>query len=292
MVEFTKKIIYLILLRAKGNSLHYYKKLTHWQWLTKSQIHSLQKKRLEKIILHAYHHTSYYREVLQSSKVVVKSKYVNLNNFKNIPLLDKKTIHFNFDTLKSDDLEIREWYENASGGSTGRPIRLIQDQEYATWKFALKILFDLWTGYSFGKKKLLLWGSDRDLYQNKDKFKIRFGKWLRNEVAFNTFKMMPSQMNACVDTINDSKPVQILAYVEGIYELSRFIERNRLKVFSPEAIMSTAGTLYPQFRETIKEALNAPVFNRYGSREFVDIAFECDKHQGLHISCRRILSKY
>jgi phenylacetate-CoA ligase len=130
----------------------------------------------------------------------------------------------------------------------------------------------------------LLWGSERDLFFEKEKLKVRYGKWLRNEVWFNTFKMTPSNMDDCVNTLNAFKPNQILSYVEAIYELSRFIKRSGLKVYSPDAILSTAGTLYPQFRETLKEALNAPVFNRYGSREVGDIACECDHHEGLHIS--------
>jgi phenylacetate-CoA ligase len=163
-------------------------------------------------------------------------------------------------------------------------VRLIQDAEYATWRSAVKILYNRWTGCKSGDIKLLLWGSERDIFFEKEKLKVRFGRWLRNEVWFNAFKMTPSDIDECLNTINTFKPVQILAYAESIYELARYIERKDLKVFSPNAIMSTAGTLYPKFRDTIERVLNAPVYNRYGSREVGDIACECNKHRGLHVS--------
>jgi phenylacetate-CoA ligase len=87
-----------------------------------------------------------------------------------------------------------------------------------------------------------------------------------------------------VKQINAFKPVQILAYAESIYELSRFIERGNLKVYRPRAVLTSAGTLHEYMRRKIEEVFNAPVFNRYGSREVGDIACECDHHKGLHVS--------
>lgn len=95
--------------------------------------------------------------------------------------------------------------------------------------------------------------------------------------------MGPSEMRKYVEIINTVRPVQILAYVEAIYELAKFIEREGLKVWSPRAIMTSAGTLYGYMREVIERVFQAPVYNRYGSREVGDIACECEAHQGLHV---------
>jgi phenylacetate-CoA ligase len=48
--------------------------------------------------------------------------------------------------------------------------------------------------------------------------------------------------------------------------------------------MTSAGTLHDHMRETIRETFQAPVFNRYGSREVGDIACGCGVHEGLHVS--------
>jgi phenylacetate-CoA ligase len=283
-LEFAARSALSLIYKAKEQSYKHYRKLENCQWLSEEDTLQLQKARLEKIITHAYHHVPYYRKVLISAGVINKFNQINLDHFENIPLLDKNIIHDHFDDLKSDDLSSRKWFENASGGSTGQPVRLIQDKEYQNWMLAIKILYYRWTGGKSGDRKLLLWGSERDLFSEKETLKDRYGKWYRNEVCFNTFRMKPSNMHDCVNTINMFKPTLILSYVESIYELSRFIVRNRLEVSSPTAIMSTAGTLYPHFREKIERAFQAPIFNRYGSREVGDIACECDSHEGLHMS--------
>jgi phenylacetate-CoA ligase len=208
---------------------------------------------------------------------------VNFEDFSRIPLLDKLIIRTNYEKLKSDDLNARKWYENTSGGSTGEPVRLIQDRGYHQLRTSLVILQDLWSGYSMCEKTIILWGSERDIFVRKERFKTNLGRWLRNEIWLNAFRITPEQMHEYVKCINDFKPVQILAYAESIYELSRFIEREKLSIYSPGSIMVSAGVLQTHMRKTIERVFKAPVFNRYGSREVGPIACECDHHKGLHI---------
>jgi phenylacetate-CoA ligase len=196
--------------------------------------------------------------------------------------------------LKSDDLDSRKSFMSKSGGSTGEPINFIIDRHYCDWRTAVKLLDDLWTGFSRGDKKILLWGSLRDYFQDRaytggrsviqESFRVKIRRWLRNEVWLNSFLMAPETMQEYIKKINKFQPVQILGYVESVYELALFIEENNLKVHSPIAIITSAGVLYPHMRKTIELAFNSPVFNRYGSREVGDIACECSYHNGLHIS--------
>ena len=191
------------------------------------------------------------------------------------PCLIKLIIRARFEDLKSDDLFKRKWHLNSSGGSTGEPVTFIQDKEYHYWTTAIKILYDSWTGYSIGDRKIRLWGSIQDLSLVEESFKNRLIKWIDNNVCLNAFRMTPAEMEAYVKKINEFKPIQILAYAESIYELSRFIEDEDLWIYSPRAIMTSAGTLFPHMRDTIGRVFKAPVFNRYGSREVGDIACEC-----------------
>ena len=48
--------------------------------------------------------------------------------------------------------------------------------------------------------------------------------------------------------------------------------------------MTSAGILYPKYKELIEDVFHCPVFNRYGSREVGDIACDCEKHEGLHLN--------
>ena len=83
-----------------------------------------------------------------------------------------------------------------------------------------------------------------------------------------------------VQRINHIKPSIILAYN---HELTRFIQEHNLEVYSPKAVMSTGGVLYPEVQARIEEVFRAPVFNRYGSREVGDMACNCKKSLGFHL---------
>ncbi|TXK89622.1 phenylacetate--CoA ligase family protein, partial [Parageobacillus sp. SY1] len=282
-MSFWKRWIYKQRLK-QGNVLNYFEQLQKWQWLDQKALKQLQEKRLSNLLLHAYRHVPYYREILKESGVITSKEQVNLSSFEKIPFLTKDIIRKEFEQLKSDDLNNREWYLNTSGGSTGEPVQFIQDKEYSEWSHAIKLLDDQWSNREIGDKQIRLWGSERDLLVGQETTKVRIGRYIRNERWLNAFRMTSEQMKEYIEVINKFKPIQILAYVESIFELAKFIEQNKLTVHSPKSIMTSAGTLYPYMRETIERVFQTKVFNRYGSREVGDIACECEHHQGLHVS--------
>ncbi len=61
---------------------------------------------------------------------------------------------------------------------------------------------------------------------------------------------------------------------KSIYELARFTEAEGLSVEPQSAIMTSAGKLYPFMREKIQQVFQCRVYDRYGSREFGDMACE------------------
>jgi phenylacetate-CoA ligase len=279
-----KKAIVKFRLLIKGNSLRYLKQLKQAQWLDSSKTNALQKKRLADLLLHAYQRVPYYRDLFEKTGVIGNSGIPDLYRFNQIPFLTKHILRSRFEDLKSDDLSTRKWRLNRSGGSTGEPVKFIQDMQYWDWRDAVKMLYDIWTGYTFGEAKFLLWGSERDLFAGRGSIKTQIHRWLENNIFFNAYRMTPEQLHSCVEKINISKPIQILAYAESISDVCNFIKQKGLCVHSPRAIMTSAGTLLSPWRKTIESTFQTHVFDRYGSREVGDMACECDHHEGLHVS--------
>ncbi|WP_147512775.1 phenylacetate--CoA ligase family protein [Brevibacillus massiliensis] len=244
----------------------------------------MQRENLTSLLKHACRNVPYYRTVLKESGVIDRQEQVQLEHFSRIPLLDKNVMRTQFEQLQSADIHTRMWYENTSGGSTGEPVRFLQDKEYFFWNEAIKIVNDEWTDRSLVDRQIRLWGSARDLFAGKESAKTQLGRWLRNELWLYSLRMTAEQMTNYVNQINQYKPMQILAYAESIYELARFIEREKMPVYSPTAIMTSAGTLYPRMREVIERVFQTRCFNCYGSREVGDVACECNQHKGLHVS--------
>lgn len=279
--------IYKLLIYSSGRAgeLGYFKMLQQAENASIMEIQKAQDKLLNQLFHHSYLQVPYYRRVIDEKgglEFLAKTKPTAVLN--DLPLLTKSIIREHWEDLKSGDLKRQKWYYNTSGGSTGEPVKLIQDRELFLQAQAVKMLFDSWTGYTLGMSKVGLWGSERDLLVGREPIKTRVGRYLRNELWLNAFKMSESDMLDYVKAINRVRPVQILAYADSIYELSQFIEQKGIDVCSPRAIMTSAGTLYPHMRESIERIFRAPAFNRYGSREVGDIACECEAHKGLHVS--------
>jgi len=270
-------------LYLRGGVLENKRILSDSQYLDTIALADLQEERLRTVLQHAHEHTSLYPPRFRACGLVEEGG-IHLERFRSLSPLDKETLRSQSEALRSDDLHERKWQYNTSGGSTGEPVQFIQDDTYKEWALATKRLFNEWTGYKPGQPRIKLWGSERDLLVGNETLKTKVRRWVRNEHPLNAFQMGEADMRRFVDRINEVQPVQILAYVESAYELAQFIEREELEVYSPQAVMTSAGTLHDHMRETIRRVFRAPVFNRYGSREVGDIACECEAHEGLHVS--------
>lgn len=243
-----------------------------------------QEIKLKELLLHAYHHVPYYRVLLPKVGVIDSTGGVDLTNFSQIPLLTKDLIRKLGHHLFSDDHNSRKSYINTSGGSTGEPVKFLQDKKY--WDLngiAIKLYFHETLGKEMGEPEINLWGSERDIYHNSLGFKERIINYLYNRTFLNAFRVSKKDLLKFVDIINKTRPVSMWVYVESIDLLARFIKEQKLKVHAPKFIITTAGTLYPEIRKTVEEVFKCPVYNQYGSREVGAMAIECERQDGLHV---------
>jgi phenylacetate-CoA ligase len=96
------------------------------------------------------------------------------------------------------------------------------------------------------------------------------------------FEISPVTLNVFIDKIRKAKPVLIDGYAESLNFLATYLIENRIKGLKPKAVMSSAQILPQKTRELIEFSLNTKVYDKYGSREFSGIAYECSESPGLH----------
>jgi phenylacetate-CoA ligase len=123
----------------------------------------------------------------------------------------------------------------------------------------------------------------RDIVGGSEGWRARFANRLTNTTILNAFLMTPDRMREYIAFLNIKRPKLIVAYVDSLYELARFAERQGLPVLPQDVVITSAGTLYPFMREKIEEVFQCSVFNRYGSREVGDIACERSECKGLWV---------
>ena len=277
------KIIRMALKLQGHNLFEYFDEYYAKQYLSIDNLKKIQMSMLEEVLLHSYDNVPYYTHVLEKAEVIVDGT-VNFDNFPNIPFLTKDIIRKHFDDLKCKYLDKRKWYINTSGGSTGEPVKFIQDDVVWDSGMAGKWFFSTFTGKYPGDPEIKLWGSERDILKGSIGTKAKSQNFILNRHLLNSFNMSEENLAKYVEVINNTKPVLIEAYVQSIYELSKFIVNNELQIYSPKGIITSAGTLYPDQKKFIEDVFNTKVYNRYGSREVGDMACSCEKDKGLHLN--------
>ena len=201
-----------------------------------------------------------------------------------MPLLTKEVIRQEFSRLQSADIESRKWHFTTSGGSTGMPVRLVQDSTYEASTGAITLLFSHLAGRDFGQPEIVLWGSERDILQNGQ----GVGAWIRSQISnkkiVNAFRMTREVMVDLIEMLNRRPPHLLRAYAQAAYEVAAFAEREGISVRPQRAVTTSAETLYPFMRETIERVFGCRVFDRYGSREVGDMACEIPQCEGLWVA--------
>jgi phenylacetate-CoA ligase len=257
-------------------------RLNEFYALPAEQRRDVQNRRLTELLRHAARHVPFYRDALTQSGVV-RGADVDLGRFRMTPELTRDTLTTKFDCLKSDDLSSRQWYENQSGGSSGVPVKIIQERLYEQMGLATVALHHSWAGRNSGEPLVKLWGSDRDVLHGTLGWRNELSNLARNCSFMNSFNMSKTNLERFVRSIQTTRPVVIEAYAESIYELAFFMNTSGIRHSGVKNVITSAGTLFPFIRREVEQAFGCPTLDRYGSREVGTIAAERSAGAGLDV---------
>lgn len=236
----------------------------------------MKQRYLERLLQHAHSNVPYYQQV--------RPRNTDFLDLERIPILTKQTIRMNFARLLSVDLGKRRWWYNSSGGSTGEPVRFVQDRLFEKWsnatvKYYHNKILDIECAVA---RKILLWGSERDIFEGTIGSRAKINNWLTNTAFLNSFRMTEEDMFNYVNAINRYKPELLKGYSSSLFEISKYIEKHKLSVYTPKIISSHSEILTDWMRQKIESVFGAKVYDFYGSREIGPIAGECKEGQ-MHI---------
>jgi phenylacetate-CoA ligase len=242
--------------------------------------HDLEKFReeaLKKLIIHSYHNVPHYHQIMKEIGLT-DGKKVDLTKFGALPILTKEGIKTDEENLISKDYHERKWLYNYSGGSTGKPIRVIQDYSYTKHSIAsnyyyYRNLLNIDEPYA---KKILLWGSPTD-FSKTSGLKSKILDWFTNKVFLNSYRMTPDDMDGYIKTINSYQPDLIRGYSGSLYELAKHAKNRNMDLYSPPVLVGSAESLNTQMRNLIEEVFKTKIHDFYGSREINNLAGECEE---------------
>lgn len=263
----------------------HFRDLSDSQWLSIAQMRDLQERKLRKLVQHAYKHVPYYRERMREAGVAPED-IKTLEDLQKMPMLTKNDVrrHLYFDIM-SDNHDKAEVLKITTSGSTGEPFVCFVDRAQLEFRWAATLRSQEWTGYRFGDRTMRLW--HQTIGMSKTQIAREYAdSFLSRRKFIPAYEMSDATLAEFVRAIEQYKPVFLDGYAESFNFLAQYLkEKGRIGQPGvwPKGIMSSAQTLPETSRKIIEEAFGCRVFDKYGSREFSGIAYECDAHAGHHV---------
>ena len=260
----------------------YYHELNKSQWLPKKNIKDLQSKKLNLLVQHAYKHVPYYRDKMDCLNLLPED-IQTIDDLNKLPLLSKKNVRENihFD-LMSDNHDKSKIQKITTSGSTGQPFTYYVDKHQLEFRWAATLRGMEMTDYKFGDKQARLWHQTIGLTRIQI-FKEYLDAFFTRRKFFPVFEIKQKNIDKMIKKISRYKPVLIDGYAEAITLCARYVSKNEKLSNRKMSIISSAQMLPEHSRKLIEKNLNSTVYDKYGSREFSGIAYECNKHSGHHI---------
>jgi phenylacetate-CoA ligase len=263
------------------NARRLYLQLKESEWLNAQAIELYQVEKLNRLINHAASKVPHYRRVLKD--VLAGPGLRSTSDLTNLPYLEKDFIKENlyFD-LFADNHDKRVMHKITTSGSTGTPLTIYADRFQLEVRFASTLRALEWTGWQFGDKQARLWHQKIGMSFSQV-IKERLDALLLRRMFIPAFEISSGSIQGMISKIEKYRPKLIDGYAESLNFLAGYLkDRGGLK-FQPVALMSSAQSLPDDSRKTIEEALGARVFDKYGSREFSGIAYQCAESRDYHV---------
>jgi len=272
---FATSRIHKWIISSDAKKLYYWLKAT--EYLSRSDLEALQQKRLKKLLSHAFHHVPYYKKRFSEAQVNIQ----DLDKMDELPLLTKDDVRENIHFFMFSDLhDKKNMHRIQTSGSTGQPFVCYADKFQLEMRFATTLRALEMTGWVFGDKQLRLWHQTLGMTRIQT-FKERLDAFFMRRTFVPAFEMTSESIEDLFDLIEKVQPVLIDGYAESFNFVASGTNRNLSH--KPRAVMSSAQELTDATRLNIEQKFRTKVFDKYGSREFSGIAYQCSEGKNHHV---------
>lgn len=218
-----------------------------------------QKEKLQKMLIYAYEHTKYYKEIFDEVKFD-PYHYKDQEEIERIPLLTYEIIKQRWEDIQVK--EQKDFYEVTTGGSTGKPKRFLLDSNSLYKERAY--VYHYWStcGYDYKKSRIATF---RGIEFN--------GKLLKFNPVYNEVMMNPFQMN--LDNIdlylNNIKKFHVdflYGYPSAITHFCKLVRMKNLNIKKViKGIFLVSEMVYEDQIRHMQEVSECPILSLYGHSE-------------------------
>jgi phenylacetate-CoA ligase len=230
---------------------------------------------LKRQLLHAYKNVNFYRERYDQEGV----NPANLKSIEDLaayPVINKDIIRSN--NLINQNVLFKNKFKSHTSGSTGQPMWTYYN--FSSWirkKYLVKARARMECGVKSNEK---IAAFESASLSHKDNSNIL----LKNlKSRYRIFSIFETSENTIQKLINFS-PSALYGPPSHFFLLAQYISENNIRLNSIRRIFTSSEYIQETVREYIKKKFDAEVYDVYGSTEFKEVAWECEKHEGYHIN--------
>lgn len=243
-------------------------------YMPREELNALQTSRLKRIIDHARATVPYYRKILTSKPLPGENSEGPIDTSA-IPITRKK------DLMKLDrKMIISSAYEDCAiinvrtGGSTGTPFEISLDSDLLGHRTASRHRTYISNGYKFQDKIANL----QFLPVETNEILTRLGFLRKYTVPFEF------SVEKQINVLQSIKPAVLEGYPSRLAQVGKELSRRGITDLNPKLIISNSEKLDSVARSQIRAGFGVDPVNLYDSWEFGIVAWECQRHQGLHVN--------
>jgi phenylacetate-CoA ligase len=257
------------------------------QWWPSEQTRQFQWQALQRLLGHTFRTVPYYRKKYAAAGIDL-SDIRTISDFARLPPLSRAEVNSHPDELCSE-ITTSKLIHHATGGSSGVPTRFVITMDSYDWRCAASDRAYSWSGHRLGQRTLYLWGAPLGNISRLKSTKVAAHRMLRRELFVPTFIQTPELWHQTLKRALQFRPRFIVGYVSSIEQFASFLISEKLTLPGIQAVISAAEPVHEKTRQLVMQAFGAPLYNAYGSREFMSIAAECSQHRGLHVNSENLL---
>lgn len=275
------KLIDIPVYRMTRTELHkrYYHQFERMETWSKDEIAHWQLQQLRDIVLYAYCHVPFYRQLYDKNGLNYEM-IEKMDDMHQVPIVTKADIKQYNDQFESDELVKLNFREDFTGGSTGQPMRFLVDSNRYYLDEAFYRYYWEKCGFNVGKDRCIV-------LRGK---KISIGK--ENKIyEYNRFWKYLYLDSSCLEMINIKEIDYIIkryhaeimqAYPSSVYMLAKLYELSGIKPPKIKKIFLGSENIYLQQLDYVKDIFRVDHFyNQYGHSEKVLVAADLADEQTL-----------
>jgi phenylacetate-CoA ligase len=271
---------------VRSGAMREYDRLQVAQWLPPAEFEAESRKGLADLLRWACVQVPYYSEFCQEAGL--DPTRLEADDLPAFPLMTKRELMDRQERFLASGRVTPDSLATSTGGSSGVVFKFFVDRRARDLRAGNAILGETWAGWRPGDKQAVLWGHPRESERIRSLKNTAMAALVHRSLNLNTFDLDETVVAEFAERLHRWRPAMIRGYASALAYLSGYLTRGGIDIAPPKGIISTAETLTDEYRADIERCFRCKVINRYGSREFANVAQQCEEVAGLHVFNDRV----